>query len=71
MSRARVNYASMIANSSEHLSEESASSSNEMRDEAQEVLYSCRRDMMQLWHDPGVREILRRRKIRLEESSGL
>ena len=27
--------------------------------------------MIQLWHDPAVREILRRRKIRLEESSGL
>jgi len=47
------------------------SSSKEIRDEAQEMLYSCRKDMMQLWHDPVVKEILRRRKIRLEESSGL
>lgn len=43
----------------------------ETTDEPQEVLHSCRRDMMQLWNDPGVRDVLRRRKIRLEEASGL
>jgi hypothetical protein len=41
------------------------------KDEAQEMMYSLRKDMIQLWHDPSVRDILRRRKIRLEESSGL
>lgn len=40
-------------------------------DEAQEVLHSCSYDIMALWNDKFVREILRRRKIRLEESSGL
>ncbi|KAF8201389.1 guanine nucleotide binding protein, alpha subunit [Pholiota molesta] len=42
----------------------------ETPDEPQEVLHSCRKDMMQLWGDEHVRDILRRRKIRLEEGSG-
>ncbi|KDR68389.1 hypothetical protein GALMADRAFT_78688 [Galerina marginata CBS 339.88] len=42
----------------------------ETPDEPQEVLHSCRRDMIQLWNDDGIRDILRRRKIRLEEASG-
>jgi guanine nucleotide-binding protein subunit alpha len=40
-------------------------------DEPQQVLHSLRKDMVQLWTDPVVREILRRKKIRLEEASGL
>ena len=43
----------------------------ETPDELQEVLASCRNDMMQLWNDRGIREILRRKKIRLEDASGL
>lgn len=43
----------------------------ETNDEPQEVLNSCRRDIMTLWHDPTVRDMLRRRKIRLEEFPGL
>ena len=43
----------------------------ETPDEAQEVLNSCRDDMMRLWHDEGVRDVLRRKKVRLEEGSGL
>jgi hypothetical protein len=43
----------------------------ETPDELQEVLSSCRKDMIQLWNDQGVREILRRKKIRLEDASGL
>ncbi|KAL1743993.1 guanine nucleotide binding protein, alpha subunit [Schizophyllum fasciatum] len=43
---------------------------SESPDQAQEVLYACRRDMIQLWHDPDVRTILRRRKIRLEDAPG-
>ena len=43
----------------------------ETRDEPQEVLHSCRRDIMALWDDPTVRDILRRRKIRPEEFPGL
>jgi len=41
------------------------------RDEAQQVLNACYGDITALWSDPFVREILRRRKIRLEESPGL
>lgn len=43
----------------------------ETPDEAQQVLNSCRKDMMQLWNDQGVRDFLRRKKIRLEEDPGL
>ena len=43
----------------------------ETPDELQEVLSSCRKDMIQLWNDQGIREILRRKKIRLEDASGL
>ncbi|KAI0634833.1 G-alpha-domain-containing protein [Trametes polyzona] len=39
-------------------------------DESQTVLHHCRSDMAALWGDPVVRQILRRRKIRLEESPG-
>ncbi|KAH7924380.1 guanine nucleotide binding protein, alpha subunit [Leucogyrophana mollusca] len=41
-----------------------------MRDEAQEVLHSCSDDILALWNDKLVREVLRRRKIRLEEFPG-
>ncbi|KAF8217694.1 guanine nucleotide binding protein, alpha subunit [Mycena galopus ATCC 62051] len=40
------------------------------RDEPQEALTACAPAMMALWADPGVREVLRRRKIRLEEGPG-
>ena len=43
----------------------------EIDDEPQEVLHSCRKDIMTLWSDPLVRDILRRRKVRLEEFPGL
>jgi hypothetical protein len=43
----------------------------ETPDELQEVLSSCRKDMIELWNDQGIREILRRKKIRLEDASGL
>lgn len=41
------------------------------RDEAQEVLHSCSDDIIDLWNNKVVREVLRRRKIRLEELPGL
>ncbi|KAH7910678.1 guanine nucleotide binding protein, alpha subunit [Hygrophoropsis aurantiaca] len=41
-----------------------------IRDEAQEVLHSCSDDIQTLWNDKLVREVLRRRKIRLEEFPG-
>lgn len=43
----------------------------ETQDEPTAVLHECRYDLMSLWQDPAVREILRRRKIRLEEQPGL
>ncbi|OJT03444.1 Guanine nucleotide-binding protein alpha-4 subunit [Trametes pubescens] len=39
-------------------------------DESQTVLHHCRADIGTLWEDPVTRQILRRRKIRLEESPG-
>lgn len=41
------------------------------RDEAQEVLHGCSDDIISLWNNRFVREVLRRRKIRLEELPGL
>ena len=43
----------------------------ETQDESQLALHQCRDDMIALWHDPTVRDILRKRKMRLEESPGL
>ncbi|KAL4073674.1 guanine nucleotide binding protein, alpha subunit, partial [Scleroderma citrinum] len=40
------------------------------RDEAQQVLHACCGDVIALWRDHFVREVLRKRKIRLEESPG-
>ncbi|KAF8156817.1 guanine nucleotide binding protein, alpha subunit [Crassisporium funariophilum] len=76
LARARVNftgYSSSVNSNSSSSSSSPMSAGNtglETPDEPQEVLYSCRRDMVQLWQDEGVREVLRRRKIRLEEGSG-
>jgi guanine nucleotide-binding protein subunit alpha len=49
----------------------SASTGGTLRDEPQEMLNALRHDIMQLWNDRLVRDILRRRKIRLEEFPGL
>lgn len=43
----------------------------ETKDEPQQVLHACRKDIMTLWSDPTVRDTLKRRKIRLEEFPGL
>ena len=40
-------------------------------DESTGVIYHCREEMMALWEDPTVREVLKRRKVRVEESPGL
>ncbi|KII91302.1 hypothetical protein PLICRDRAFT_173177 [Plicaturopsis crispa FD-325 SS-3] len=42
----------------------------ESKDEPQEVLHQLRHDIETLWNDRYVREVLRRRKIRLEEFPG-
>jgi len=39
-------------------------------DEPQKVLHSCRKELISLWNDGFVREILRRKKVRLEEFPG-
>ncbi|KIK55033.1 hypothetical protein GYMLUDRAFT_62818 [Collybiopsis luxurians FD-317 M1] len=78
LARARVHYSS---SSGVRSSEESASVNSgrpisagtlglETSDEPQEVLNACRSDIMLLWADRGVKELLHRRKIRLEESPG-
>ncbi|KAG6895728.1 hypothetical protein C0992_012998 [Termitomyces sp. T32_za158] len=43
----------------------------ETQDEPQKVLHQCRRDMILLWNDHVVRQILLRKKVRLHESPGL
>ncbi|KAJ3502754.1 hypothetical protein NLJ89_g8742 [Agrocybe chaxingu] len=74
LSRARVNFAGYsYGDSSSSAGPRPTSAGNtglETPDEPQEVLNSCWKDMVALWNDRGVREILRRRKIRLEEGSG-
>jgi hypothetical protein len=84
LARARVNYpGSGYGNESDDGVEQNNGSGNgarptsagntglETQDEPQEVLNICSRDMIALWHDEGVRDVLRRRKIRLEEGPGL
>lgn len=43
----------------------------ETQDEPTAVLHECRQDLMALWRDQTVKDVLRRRKIRLEEQPGL
>lgn len=43
----------------------------ETQDESQLAINQCRDDMIALWKDRFVRDILRKRKVRLEESPGL
>lgn len=43
----------------------------ESADEPQEVLHICQKDLILLWNDDVVREILKRKKVRLEEFPGL
>jgi len=39
-------------------------------DEVSKILYAARQDLMDLWRDISVREILRKRKVKLEEGPG-
>ena len=76
LARARVNSPGypMPSGSGSSTTQRPTSAGNtglETPDEAQEVLNSCRDDMMRLWYDEGVRDVLRRKKVRLEEGSGL
>lgn len=40
-------------------------------DDPVHILSKCKGDMIHLWEDPGVQSVLKKRKLRLEESSGL
>ncbi|KAL4251985.1 P-loop containing nucleoside triphosphate hydrolase [Abortiporus biennis] len=42
----------------------------ETPDESQSIIHECRHDIMALWNDHTVRSVLKKRKIRLEESPG-
>ncbi|KAF6757650.1 guanine nucleotide binding protein, alpha subunit [Ephemerocybe angulata] len=42
----------------------------ETQDEPQEVLHMLKKEIVQLWQDPVVKEILKRKKIKLEQESG-
>ncbi|TEB19206.1 G-alpha-domain-containing protein [Coprinellus micaceus] len=42
----------------------------ETQDEPQAVLHKLKKEMVQLWEDPLVKEVLRRKKIKLEQESG-
>ncbi|KAF8056516.1 G-protein alpha subunit [Lyophyllum atratum] len=42
----------------------------EVVDEATEVIASCREDMKALWTDATVRDVLKRRRLRIEDSAG-
>ncbi|KIY47327.1 G-alpha-domain-containing protein [Fistulina hepatica ATCC 64428] len=73
LSKARVNTTSLCGDdpvSSSSNRRASASDFLETADEPQSVLHACAQDMIQLWQDPGVRAILRKKKLRLEESPG-
>lgn len=39
-------------------------------DEPQQLLHQLKEDMVQLWHDQNVKDVLKRKKIRLEEVGG-
>lgn len=76
LSRARVHNPSSTQESDEDTTSctrptSAGNTGLETADEAQHVLHSLRKDMIQLWNDPTIREILRRKKIRLEETPGL
>ncbi|GLB39143.1 putative G protein alpha subunit [Lyophyllum shimeji] len=71
LSKARVNGSESSSPPSEPSRPTSAGNTGlETPDEPQEVLYQCRKDIMMLWNDDVVREILRRKKVRLEELPG-
>jgi len=74
LAKARVTYPSYFSVHDPYDNGRPTSAGNtgiETQDEPQQVLYSCRQDMIRLWNDDRVRDILHRKKVRLEESPGL
>jgi guanine nucleotide-binding protein alpha-1 subunit len=49
----------------------SQSASEKERDEATELLVTCRDDMKALWTDQTVRDLLKRREVRMDDAPGL
>lgn len=75
LSRARVNYPGFGGSegSSGPNGQRPMSAGNtglETQDEPQEVLHMLKKEIVQLWQDPVVKEILKRKKIKLEQESG-
>jgi guanine nucleotide-binding protein alpha-1 subunit len=54
-----------------HGSDEELSGSGDSVDGATEILASCQEDMKALWLDEAVKLVLRKRKLRLEDTAGL
>jgi len=54
-----------------HGSDEELSGSGDSVDGATEILASCQEDMKALWSDEAVKMVLRKRKLRLEDTAGL
>lgn len=78
LSRARVHYPSFHNDSSDEDTDITYGRPNsagntglETPDDTQAVLNTLRREMIQLWADAHVRQVLRHKKIRLEEQPGL
>ena len=60
--------AALSGNSQHNSSREKAANAT---DDATEVIAECKQDMRALWVDPAVKAVLKRRRIRLEDSAGL
>lgn len=61
---------SAFVDSSHRPESKSSVYSVESVDECQQVLYRCRADIAALWGDAKVRDVLKRKKVRLEEGPG-
>ncbi|KAH7105091.1 G-alpha-domain-containing protein [Auriculariales sp. MPI-PUGE-AT-0066] len=48
----------------------SVESGADLNDEPTQIIYELRSDIIALWNDHSIRELLRRRKVRMEEVSG-
>lgn len=74
LSRARVEYPTVTQDDEEQPKNgrplSLGNTGLETVDESQAALHSLQKEMIQLWADPHVRQILRHKKIRLEEQPG-
>ncbi|KAI0324728.1 G-alpha-domain-containing protein [Cubamyces sp. BRFM 1775] len=65
----RSAYQGLHGDSEQQLSSASLDGQSKLED-ATEIIASCAEDMQALWTDPVVREVLKRRKIRMEQTPG-